>query len=197
MDRTGKEEDRRLIEGLLNNNMAAFNEVIARTIRMAVACYRRFRVELKSLGLEPGDVAQEVLFRLVNSDYGIFRRWDYRESVDAAIYKITRNLCLDLTKKARKERRMLRSYAELRSDVQMGEFQVERKEAREYFERCLRSLSEVDRTIIQMRRAGRSFDEIAKALGASYSMVTTRFHRAKKRLRDMLRESGIGYYDLI
>lgn len=197
MNGTGREEDRRLIEGLLNNDMAAFNEVIVRTVRMAVACYRRFRVELKSLGLEPGDVAQEVLFRLVNSDYGIFRRWDYSQSVDAAIYKITRNLCLDLVKKARKERRMLKSYAEIRSDVQMGGFQIEREEVRRSFERCLNSLPEIDRMIIQMRRAGRSFDEIAKLIGASYSMVTTRFHRAKKRLRDMLNELGIGYYDLI
>ncbi|HID56860.1 TPA: sigma-70 family RNA polymerase sigma factor [Candidatus Poribacteria bacterium] len=190
-------EDRRLIEGLLNNDITAFNEIISRAVRMAMACYKRFRQDLKTLGLEPGDVAQEVLLRLVNSDYGIFRRWDYRESVDAAIYKITRNLCLDLAKKARRERRMIKSYAEIRSEAQTNDFQLEREEVQRSFERCLNSLSEVDRRIIQMRRAGKSFDEIAKAVDASYSMVTTRFHRAKRRLKNMLRELGIGYHDLV
>jgi RNA polymerase sigma factor (sigma-70 family) len=197
MDKTGREGDKHLIEGILDNDVAALNEIILKTVKMAEVCYSRFREKLKSLGLETTDIAQEVLFRLINSDYGIFRRWDYRESVDAAIYKITRNLCLDLTKKAVREQRMLSSYSSSRPLVQPENEEIEKIEAWEAFEGCLRSLPQMDQAIIQMRRDGKSFDEIADAVGASYSMVTTRFHRAKKRLRMMLKELGIGYNDLI
>ena len=138
-----------------------------------------YRVALHSLGTpqDADDAVQEVFLRL----YQRAEPFDSPEHLRRWLLRVTLNYCRDVLKSPWRRRRV-----SLESLPELPAFQ--REEERVLYQTVM-SLPEKYRTAVYLHYVeGYTAEEIAALLGCPRSTVLSRLMRARKLLRDMLKE---------
>lgn len=129
------------------------------------------------------DATQEVLLRLWRQGEGIgpadVPRW---------LTRVARNICLDQLRR-RRTRRETEAAPELPGAAPGPAEELEQAEFRRRLQRALGGLEETPRSLVVLRDIqGLSYDEIAEALDMPLNRVKVYLHRARQKLRQILRE---------
>ncbi len=137
---------------------------------------------------EAEDITQEVMLKL----------WHHVERVEcdkagAWLTRVTRNACYDLLRSRRSRRRLfqdgLDTVAEATDGSRSPEQQVSAGESDRLLREALAGLDEPYRTIAVLREVQeKSYLEIAEAMDLPLNTVKTYLHRARRRLREALKE---------
>jgi RNA polymerase sigma-70 factor (ECF subfamily) len=144
------------------------------------------------------DLTQEVFVRVFESA-GSF---DPRFAFQVWVFRIARNLAVDLLRRQTTQRKLRDTLEERAAETErqsivrraassplQGLVEVE---FAEHFERALKRLPEIFRTVFVLREVeGLAYEEIAEVVDASPKTVSTRLHRARLQLRKLL----AGYLD--
>lgn len=169
--------DDELVEQCLSGKDSAFREIIERHQG------RIYGLALRMMGnrADAEDLAQEAFLRAYSAlpayRQGSFGSW---------LYRITVNLCLSALRDGRRTTAVDPADLESLSVADPDDPSAERSHA---VHEAIRSLDEHYRAVVVLRfMDDLSYDEIAQVLGVSHSAVETRLHRAKKRLRELLKE---------
>lgn len=137
------------------------------------------------------DVTQEVLVRL----------WQNRTTVssdgmNAWVMRVTRNLVIDVARRRRARAAVMSDgpAAEMAAGFVTSHHRTDddarRRELREGLEEALSTLDEPYRSIVVMREIqGFAYEEIAEATQLPLGTVKAYLHRARRRLRDTVRET--------
>ena len=138
------------------------------------------------VGEEAEDVVQEALFRL-------WQRWAEldQSNLKAWLVRVTRNLCMDILRR----RKFIAPMKEGSTD---SEFQIEHQspDIRLHGEqigneliRAIDELTEPQRSLVILKDIeGYAYQEIALALELSLEQVKVYLHRARRELRNLLKE---------
>lgn len=135
------------------------------------------------------DVTQEVLVRL----------WTHRDSIEpermrAWVMQVARRLVIDVARRRRARAGVFA--AAVPGDARVESVpapapacEAERGELREVLERAIAGLDEPYRSIVIMREIqGLSYEEIAEGMNMPLGTIKVYLHRARRRLRDAVRE---------
>jgi RNA polymerase sigma-70 factor (ECF subfamily) len=164
---------------------AAFEEAV-RSLKDRVHAYAALMLRDAE---EARDVTQEALVRL----------WENWGRVDCDgrrlwLLRTAHNLCIDRLRK-RKVRREVDDETLLPGQPDPGPGPGRLAWAGELgsaLERCLGSLTEVDRAVVVLREVqGMTYEEIATTLGLPMGTLKARLHRARERLRVRLTRAGV------
>ena len=138
------------------------------------------------------DLTQEVFLRV----YERANTYDPRWSFSVWLFRIARNLAVDLLRREKVHRRTVESVKEGVTPAPEGPpsedtasplQRLERRELNEQFQRALRRLPEVFRSVFVLKEIeGMSYEEIATVIGAPVKTVSSRLHRARGHLRRLL-----------
>jgi len=188
MDSTSTTEHFRLVEdidsaalrALAEGDPTAFAQIVDRwQIRLINFFYR-------STGnrADAEDLAQETFIELNRAA----TRYQARGTFSAFIFTLARRRLIDSYRK--KACRPL-EYVDLGEFLMQGQAEAtdHSREIEEAFHRALAALPENHRAaILLLQQQGLSYDEIAQSLDTSVSSVKTWIHRARKHLREALKE---------
>jgi RNA polymerase sigma-70 factor (ECF subfamily) len=141
--------------------------------RYAADVYR-FALFLSGDPAEAEDITSESFVRLWTAPGDI-----RRATVKAYLLTIARHLYVD---RCRAASRLTELDAALPSPDRSAEDRVAARSDVAQLRRAIRLLPEADRTAVLMRANGISYEEIARALGATVGAIKVRVHRARKRL---------------
>ena len=140
---------------------------------------------------EAEDVTQEVLLRLWRHHDGV-----EEERLGTWLLRVTRNACYDLLRRRRaaaahgsEESLDAAEAPELPSAEAGPEGRAEVSDFRRHLLRALRDLKEPYKSVVILREVqGLSQKEIGEALGIPEVTVRVHLHRARRKLREQLRE---------
>ena len=139
-------------------------------------------------GEDAADVTQDVLIRL----------WENLESLDEPrllpwLMRVTRNLCVDMVRKRRLQRRTMDIDSDLLDQIERPngdpgpETVAESAELRDLVLRALRSIPEPHRSIVMLREMqDLKYEEIGETLGLPLSTVKVYLHRGRRMVREWL-----------
>lgn len=133
------------------------------------------------------DLVQELFVRALAEAHRYDRRWPLL----VWLFRIARNLSLDLLRRDGMRRQKLDELA-LRQQLDHAPAAVTTAEHREFqvaLERALQELPESFRSVFLLRDGEElSYEEIAEVLDISVKTVSSRLHRARQQLRALLQE---------
>jgi len=159
---------------------------------------KMYNLALKMSGNETDalDLSQEIFIKAYTSLSSF--RMDCRFSV--WLYRIAYNVCIDYTRKKKREMTIPLSYTDEDGDEEefevpdirySPETELEKKETREAIKKALDSLSPEHKQVIIMREfSSMSYTQIADVLGISEGTVKSRIARARTTLAKILAKSG-------
>ena len=136
----------------------------------------RFALSLSGNRSDAEDITSETFVRLWTAE-GEIRL----ATVKAYLFTIARRIYIDGW---RKSARLSVLDPELPSEARSAEDRVAARSDVAHVRRAISALPEADRTALLMRGGGASYEDIARALGASVGAVKVRVHRAMKDLRE-------------
>jgi RNA polymerase sigma-70 factor (ECF subfamily) len=162
------------LDSFLEGDEAAFAEVV-RAWHSRLAAYARSFLDTPE---DCQEAVQDAFLKLHQA------RRTIRENPRAWLFKVTRNRCLDLQRKAIRERKR----TEGALPVFPGSMPpVERLEVRE----ALGALPERDRAVVCLKvLEGLSYEEIGEALGLTAGNVGYILHHGLKKLASIIRPGG-------
>jgi RNA polymerase sigma-70 factor (ECF subfamily) len=164
---------------------------------------RAFRLALRVLRDEEAarDVVQEGFFKVYRS----LERFEGRSSFYTWLYRVVMNLCLDEKRRDRSSRHVewdetapvdvdpgsADAASELYRERSSPSGALERAELRGLVTRAIEQLPDDARQTLVLREVeGLSYAEIADCLGVPKGTVMSRLHHARRRVREILVESG-------
>ncbi|HXK61869.1 MAG TPA: RNA polymerase sigma factor [Acidobacteriota bacterium] len=178
--------DAELVAATLDGDADAFGEIVRRYQQFVFNAIYHY---LGSRG-DVEDVAQEVFLKLYRS----LDRFDQSRPLQAWIYRITANQCLDEARKSRhrrvktfadlgeeEEERIRRYFDENRQGASLTE--SEEDESLRLLQKMMDGLPEKDRMAFVLREIeGLSYAEVSQALNTSVTAARIRISRVKKKL---------------
>ncbi|MCP4902827.1 MAG: sigma-70 family RNA polymerase sigma factor [bacterium] len=139
---------------------------------------------------EAEDVTQEVLIKLWRK-----RAMIRSERLGGWLLKVTRNACYDRLRRRQSAARVFSKDADeavfdLAASAQAGPEELTRaSELKRWLGKAVSALNEPQRSIVILREIqGLSYQEICEVLGLPITTVRVALHRARRRLRESLRE---------
>ncbi len=157
---------------------------------------RAFRLALRVLRDEEQarDAVQDAFIKV----YGNLEKFQGKSSFYTWFYRLVMNHCLDMKRRDRSGRHVDWDEDRAKEVVDASdkpdaspEADFERSEMREVLADAIESLPEDARRTLQLREIdGLSYVEISKCMGIPKGTVMSRLHYARKRLREILIESG-------
>lgn len=168
--------------------MATAFETTAERYQRKIYSFARY---LLSDPEEAEDVTQEVLLRLWRNQRGLDE-----ERLGSWLLRVTRNACYDLLRRRRSAAALAtrdsldeEEAREVPSDEPDPESRARTADFRRALLRALDGLGEPDKSIVLLREVhGVSHREIGEALGMPEVTVRVHLHRARRKLREQLRE---------
>ncbi|MCK5943395.1 MAG: sigma-70 family RNA polymerase sigma factor [Planctomycetes bacterium] len=131
------------------------------------------------------DLVQETIVRAMRDAH----RFDDRFPLAVWLFRIARNLALDLLRREGRHRLRNARVAPRDAAAPAAITTVEHKEFQIALEGALQQLPEAFRTVFLLRDGeGLSYEEIAQVLTISPKTVSSRLHRARQQLRAHLQE---------
>ena len=176
------ESDQDLLERCIREERGAFEKLVKRhQVRLFRAAYRI----MKDRDLA-SELVQESLFRA----YKNLRKHDGRGSVAGWLTKITVNTCLN---EVRKRKRLVFSEHPMDAWVPTRESEgpqarAEASELRQAVKREVEKLTPRRQAVLALAALSYSYDEMAEALGESVTQIKSELFRARKHLRETLKE---------
>ena len=164
---------------------------------------RAYRLARRILG-DP-DRARDAVQEGFLKAYASLDRFEGRSGFYTWLYRLVLNVCLDLRRRDRPDRRVdwseerweQASEEDVRSDAISGSptpgpgLAMERAELRSAIRDAIQTLPDDARQTLLLREVdGLSYAEIAEVLGVPRGTVMSRLHYARRRLRRVLVESG-------
>jgi RNA polymerase sigma-70 factor, ECF subfamily len=182
--------DAELVDASLQGDSEAFAEIVKRYQHFV------FNAIYHYLGssADVEDVAQEVFLKLFRA----LDRYDTSRPLQAWIYRITANQCLDQGRKIKQRR--VKNFSDLGEEEeerilrhhegrQGALSQVEAAESLRFLKTLMDGLSDKDRMAFVLREIeGLSYDELSQAMSTSVTAARIRISRVKKRLMEQLDE---------
>jgi len=163
------------LDAFLEGEEGAFAEVV-RTWHSRLAAYARAFLDSPE---DCQEAVQDAFLKLHQA------RRTIRENPRAWLFKVTRNRCLDLQRKAIRERKRTEGAMPVVFPGAMPP--VERLEVRE----ALGALPERDRAVVCLKvLEGLSYEEIGEALGLTAGNVGYILHHGLKKLASIIRPGG-------
>lgn len=134
---------------------------------------------------EAEDVVQEALIKVWNKR----NEWQQLKSIEAYCVAVTRNLAIDHSERKTAQTVELTGEME-RPDTTAGpDEQLANNERMAYIQQLIDSLPEKQRLAMQLRDIeGKNYKEIALALGQTEGQVKINIFRARKKVREKLKE---------
>jgi RNA polymerase sigma-70 factor (ECF subfamily) len=176
---------------LVRSALAGDEEAFVRLVRQ----YERmvFGLAARMLGSEEDaeDVTQETFLRLLRH----LRKLRFETKLSTWLYHVTYNLCVDLERKRRRERRADEGESgvngEQPDDRDEPWEQVRADSVRADVEGALQQLPDSYRAVLILRYFDSlPYEEIARAMGLTPKKVKARLFCARQRLRELLTEEG-------
>lgn len=134
------------------------------------------------------EVVQDVFLKLW------FQRQDVQKvhSMQAWLYTIAKNVCLNLLRKVAKERNVFEKLGDHNSASENNvDFKIRNDECSELIEKAVSNLSLRQQQVYRLaREAGQSYEEIGKTLSMSPLTVKTHMSRALDTIREYLKKHG-------
>ncbi len=159
---------------------------------VASSClFIRYQNEIKSFLVSRGCQIDDADDVTIISLQKILKSLETYDSSSAATFRtwaltIAKNTYLDWCKMYNlQEAQMPTSDSLLVPDDATPETSLIEKERQAYFDSLLGQLSEYDQKILLMKGAGMKYEEIARELGISLSIVKNRIHQAKLKLVEL------------
>ena len=180
-------EDSELIRRHLAGDGAAFSTLVE---RYQVRLWNYLLRWIGDRG-EAEDLIQEVFLRFLRRQRSLLDH----PSIEGWLFRVARNLVVDLRKRESLKRRFLASRAESQCVVsETGPFgrsepeaRTEKRWFRQQVEKLVRELPESEREVFLLRHhSALPFKEIAKILDVPLNTALGRMHRAMRRLRESL-----------
>ena len=159
---------------------------------VASSClFMRYQIEIKTFLVSRGCQIDDADDVTIISLQKILKSLDTYDSGSGATFRtwaltIAKNTYLDWCKMYNlQEAQMPTSDSLLVPDDATPETSLIEKERQAYFDSLLGQLSEYDQKILLMKGAGMKYEEIARELGISLSVVKNRIHQAKLKLVEL------------
>ena len=173
-------EERELVLRAQRGDREALNQLVGQILPEVFALARSLRPEDPDIE----DLVQDVMVRLLRN-LKVLRD---PERLRAYLGRIVRNMAYDRIRH-RKKTESIEGDVPVASDPSA---ELVREDQVKKVRQALAKLSSLDREIVVLRHwAGKSYQEIAKQLGVTLSVVQTRLFRARKALAKELR--GVCY----
>jgi RNA polymerase sigma-70 factor (ECF subfamily) len=174
--------DEAVIGLVLSGNTNAFSEIVDRYRDSVFGMALRFTGNQN----DAQDVSQEIFIRV----YGNLHRFNGRSKFSTWLYRISYNLCIDWTRKHRRDRQSAGftdddlEIADSRAGPEERFFELHR---RRELRKAINGLKEKYRNIlILFYYQGLSYEVIAEILEIPVKTVETQLYRARKQLRSKL-----------
>lgn len=168
-------EERLLIQKAQSGDAAAVEELLSRYEERIFKLAARFFSDPQ----DAGDVAQEAMIRI----YERLGSYSWRAAFSTWIYRITVNLCIDETRRRKKQ--AVQGLSENLVSSQTGpEEKVVRDETSRQVRAAIASLSPEHRAVLVLREIeGLEYGEIGVILGLANGTVKSRLNRARDAFR--------------
>ena len=158
---------------------------------------RAYRLAARLLG--DADLARDAVQEGFLKAYGSLGRFEGRSGFYTWLYRLVFNLCIDMRRRDRSSRHVEWN-DEIAAGVETADApplgagpaaELDRLELRTALARAVEELPEDARRTLLLREVdGLSYAEIAAALGIPKGTVMSRLHHARRRVRQLLLESG-------
>ncbi len=147
---------------------------------------RLFRLALRITmnRAEAEDVVQDTLLRVWEQR----SQWKQIKSLEAFAITTCRNRALDVLKRAGRNTKSLDEVDDVHSAMFNVQSSLEAREQLSLVRRLMDGLPELQRTIMLLRDIeGKTYQEIAQALGISETQVKVYLHRARTKIKEGLK----------
>ena len=180
--------DRDLLKRCLNREPGSWNDFVDRFLSLIYHVIG-YTAHLRSVRLGPEDVediAAEVLLKIVSNDYRVLREFRGHASLATYLTVVARRICVhELIRRQQKAETLRGAVAAAEPEADDAPAAQKGIERLEEVERLLRRLSGREREIVRLYYLeGRSYPEVAAAVGASEKSIRVYRLRAVCRLRD-------------
>lgn len=139
------------------------------------------------------DLVQEAFIKI----YHQLDKYDQVGSFSSWLYRVTINHCMDEFRKKKYKMKHVEVDEERIVNPTHPEVVFLKKEKSRQLERLIATLPEDERLIILLRYVNElRYDEISELVGIPLSTVRNKLHRAKKKMRDTIKNGGGTYYEL-
>ena len=133
---------------------------------------------------EAEDVVQDTLLRVWEQR----SQWEQINSLEAFAITTCRNRALDVLKRAGRNTKSLDEVDDVHSAMFNVQSSLEAREQLSLVRRLMDGLPELQRTIMLLRDIeGKTYQEIAQALGISETQVKVYLHRARTKIKEGLK----------
>lgn len=181
------EEERQWIEEVLSGNKQAYAQIINKYKNPLYATILRMTGNQQ----DAADLVQEAFIKI----YRQLEKFDGKGSFSSWLYRVAINHCMDeFRKKSYKIKQVEINEADL-LDAHHPEVIFLKKEKNRQLEKLISGLPEDERMILLLRYVNeQSYKEISEFMDLSLATVRNKLHRAKKKLREMIKEEKGGYF---
>lgn len=171
--------DEKIVKKILDGEGALFEEIIRRYKNPIYAlCFR-----MVGNAEDAKDLAQETFIKVYNG----LEKYNPAYRFSTWIFKIASNLCVDILRKKRIQVCPLDD--QIKYDTVSAEDIYFHHRKRQEIDGVIQGLSDEYRMVILLyHKEGLSYDEICKILNLPMSKVKNRLHRARKILKERLKE---------
>ena len=181
------EEERQWIEEVLSGNNQAYAQIINKYKNPLYATILRMTGNQQ----DAVDLVQESFIKI----YRQLRKFDGKGSFSSWMYRVAINHCIDEFRKKRFKMEQVEIREDDVKDIQHPEVIFLKKEKNRQLEKLIGGLPEDERMILLLRYVNeQSYSEISEFMSLSLATVRNKLHRAKKKLRETIKEEKGGYF---
>ncbi len=139
------------------------------------------------------DLVQEAFIKV----YEQLEKYNQTGSFSGWLYRVAINHCMDEFRKKRYQMKQVEMDSVHDVNAEHPEVVFMKKEKSRQLERLIGTLPEDERLIILLRYINElSYDAISDLVGVPLSTVRNKLHRAKRKMRKMVKREGGDFYEL-
>lgn len=177
------------IQDVLSGDKQAYAHIINKYKNLLYATILRMTQNQQ----DAQDLVQEVFIKVYNQ----LDKYDKKGEFSSWLYRVAINHCMDEFRKKRYKMKQVELNGETMVNTRHPEVIYFKKEQSRQLERLIQTLPEDERLIILLRYVNElSYNEISELVGVPLSMVRNKIHRAKKKMRNTLKDEGGTFYEL-
>jgi RNA polymerase sigma factor (sigma-70 family) len=180
------EEDLKWIREVLSGDKQAYAKIIHKYKNPLYATILRMTKNPQ----DAQDLVQEAFIKVYNQ----LEKFEQKGSFSSWLYRVAINHCMDEFRKKRYSINQVEVNENSAINPNNPEVVFLQKEKNRQLERLIATLPEDERIIILLRYAnGLSYSEISETVDMSLANVRNKIFRAKKKMRDKVKQEG-GYF---
>lgn len=183
------EDELQIVKSVLEGNKQAYAYIINRYKNLLYATILRMTKNPQVAQ----DLVQEVFIKI----YQQLHKYDQKGSFSSWLYRVAYNYCMDEFRKKSYQMKQEEMSEESIINSDHPEIVFLKKEKSRQLEKLISILPEDERMIILLRYVNElSYNEISESLHIPLTDVRNKLHRAKKKMRDTVKQQGGYFYEL-